>query len=160
MVVIKVIRHSGSGVDYLQNMCNYVTDSRAIARGGFGVNAYDAESAFSQMLAVREHYNQLSTNPLVHIIVSFDGSCDDEAFAIQTAPLIASFFAAEYQVMWCVHRADAYDAHYHIHILLHTVNLLNGKLFHSGPYEINGFGYHVKSITNRPFQIYFDCIKD
>ena len=64
-------------------------------------------------------------------------------------------FLAEYQVYAS---GDAYDSRYHI--LLHTVNLLNGKLFHSGPYEINGFGYHVKNITYRPFQIYYDCIKD
>ena len=91
MVVIKVIRHSGSGLDYLQKMCGYVTNWRAIVYGGFGVNADTPDMAFSQMLAVRQRYNQLSTNPLVHIVVSLDGSCDDEAFAIQAAPLIVSF---------------------------------------------------------------------
>ena len=72
-------------------MCGYVTNWRAIVYGGFGVNADAPDMAFSQMLAVRQRYNQLSTNPLVHIVVSLDGSCDDEAFAIQAAPLIVSF---------------------------------------------------------------------
>lgn len=157
MVVIKVIRHSGSGVDYLKNMCSYLTNERALAYGGYGVNPADPYSAYTQMLTVRQYYGQLSTNPLVHFVVSLDGNCDQIEFATCAAPLIAAYFKDCYQVMWCVHCPDTAVPHYHIHVLLHSVNLMNGKLFHSGPYEINGFGYHVKSITGRPFKVYFEC---
>ena len=34
-MILKVIRHSVSGIDYLQNMVRYVTDYRAISYGGY-----------------------------------------------------------------------------------------------------------------------------
>ena len=159
-VILKVIRHSGSGIDYLQNMVQYVTDYRAISYGGFGVNYTDPNMAFSQMMQVKAYYCQTSTNPLIHFVISLDGPCDNEAFAVQAAPAIASYFRDSYQLLWCVHRADDADAHYHIHILLNSVNVMNGRLFHSGPCEINGFGYHVKNVTGMPFRIVWECKRD
>ena len=47
-MILKVIRHSGSGIEYLQNMVRYVTDYRAIVRGGYGVNYTDPNMAFAQ----------------------------------------------------------------------------------------------------------------
>ena len=55
--------------------------------------------------------------------------------------------ANNYQVMWGVHPSDPDSSHHHMHILLNSVNLMNGTLFHSGPYEVNGFCNHVKTIT-------------
>ena len=155
MVIVKVIRHSDGGLGYLYNMCHYVSDYRAIARGGFGVNWFDPDMAYHQMAVVKKHFIQNSTNPLIHLVVSLDGECDHEAFAVRAAPLIATYFKDQYQLLWCVHCAGEDDAHYHIHILLHSVNLKTGRLFHSGPYEMNGFGYHVKAITGTPFQVVF-----
>ena len=160
MVVVKVIRHSGSGILYLQNMCRYMTDARSIAYGGYGVNPSDPYEAYTQMLTVRKQYGKMSSNPLVHIVVSLDGKCDDKEYAIQAAPKITAYFKENYQLMWCVHCADESFKHHHIHILLHSVNVMNGKLFHSGPYEINGFAYHLKKITGRPFKVYYECIND
>ncbi len=156
MVIVKVIRHSDSGIDYLRNMVNYVTDYRAIAMGGSGVDYTDPQIAFKQMLLVKSHYNQISMNPLIHFVISLDGTCDNEYFARQAAPAIAAYFKDKFQLLWCVHHKDEEDAHYHIHILLHSVNVMNGKLFHSGPYEINGFCYHVKAITGMPFHVVFE----
>lgn len=50
-----------------------------------------------------------------------------------------------------VHTADPDSSHYPI--LLHSVNLQNGKLYHSGPYERNAFGYHVKAVTGIGFRL-------
>lgn len=156
MVIIKVIRHSDGGCDYLYNMCHYVTDSRAIARGGFGVDPSNPEVVYQQMTAVKKHFNQTSTNPLIHLVISLDGKCDSKAFAVQAAPMIAAYFHKKYQLLWCVHRADETDAHYHIHIMLNSVNLENELLFHSGRYEIYKFAYHVRAITGLPFRVVFN----
>ena len=156
-VIVKVIRHSGSGIDYLQNMVRYVTDARAIAYGGYGVNYTDPNMAFAQMMSVKQHYCQTSMNPLIHFVISLDGYTDNEAFAVQAAPQIAAYFKENYQILWCVHRADDVDAHYHMHILLNSVNVMNGRLFHSGPYEVNSFAYHIHDITGLPFQVVWDC---
>ena len=155
MVIVKVIRHSDGGLGYLYNMCHYVTDYRAVARGGFGVDPFNPETTYQQMAAVKQYYGQTSTNPLIHLVVSLEGKCNTVEFAVQTAPLIAAYFKKHYQLLWCVHCADHDDAHYHIHILLNSVNLMNGRLFHSGRYEIYQFAYHVRTLTGLPFQVVF-----
>ncbi|MEE3403252.1 MAG: relaxase/mobilization nuclease domain-containing protein [Acutalibacteraceae bacterium] len=150
--IVKFIRHSDAGMPYLWNMCFYGRE-REISRGGFGLNPYDPETAYSQMEAVKRYFNQTSTNPLIHIVVSFDGWTDNAEFAMKNAPAIAAFFKDHYQLIWMVHPADPDSSHFHMHILLHSVNLQNGKLFHSGPYEMNAFCYHVKSITGMGFRL-------
>ncbi len=155
-VLIKVIRHSDGGLQYLQNLCGYMRDGREIAYGGYGLNPYDAGAAYAQMEAVKRYYGQTSTNPLVHFVVSFDGVTDNMDFAMRAAPMIASYFMQNYQVMWSVHPSDPDSSHFHQHILLHSVNLQNGRLFHSGPYEVNGFCYHVKAITGMPYRVVYD----
>ena len=156
MVIVKVIRHSDGGEEYLRNMVHYITDGRAIVRGGYGVDISNPDQAYAQMMAVKQYYHQTSMNPLIHIVVSLDGFCDNEQFAAYAAPLIAGYFREQYQLLWCVHHKDEENSHYHIHILLHSVNVMNGKLFHSGPYEINGICYHVKAITGIPFHVVFE----
>ena len=158
-VIVKVIRHKNADLSYLWNACRYGRD-REIARGAYGVHPQDPESEYAQMVAARKYYNQTSTNPLIHLVVSFDGMTDNAIFAIKAAPKIAAYFKSSYQVLWSVHPADPESSHFHVHIMLNTVNLRNGKLFHSGPYEINGFAYHVKWITGMSYQICFECKED
>lgn len=160
MVIIKVIRHSGEVSEYLQSMIGYVTDSRALVSGGYGLNPYNPAMAYAQMVAVKQYYNQTSMNPLIHLVVSLDGVSNNAEIAVMMAPWIASYFQSNYQLMWCLHAPDELSAHhYHIHILLNPVNVQNGHLFHSGPYEMNAFGFHVKSITGDSFQVRYECIK-
>lgn len=155
-ILIKVIRHSDGGMQYLRNMCNYICDGREIAGGGYGLNPYDPGAAYLQMAAARSFYDQEDSNPLVHFVISFDGKTDSAEFAAKAAPQIAAYFRDWYQVLWCIHPADQGSSHYHMHLLLHSVNLLNGKLYHSGPYEVNGFCYHVKSITGMPYRLVYE----
>ena len=160
-ILIKVIRDSDGGLKYLRNMCNYIWDGREqeCGYGGYGLNPYDAGAAYSQMEQVKRYYGQTSTNPLVHFVVSFDGATDNAAYASQAAPLIAGYFKDNYQVMWGVHPSDPDSSHHHMHILLNSVNLMNGTLFHSGPYEVNGFCNHVKTITGMPYRVVYDSKK-
>ena len=145
-IIVKVIRHSNPGLPYLRNMCYYGRD-REIARGGYGVNPFDPECAYQQMVAVRHFYSQTSTNPLIHFVVSLDGETDTAQYAVSHAAEIAGYFKDSYQLLWSVHPADPDSSHHHIHIVLHSVNLQTGKLFHSGAYEVRGFAYYVKAIT-------------
>ncbi|MDD6058852.1 MAG: hypothetical protein PUB97_00510 [Ruminococcus sp.] len=81
MAKIDVIRNTFGGVNYLQNAVNYVTDERALYGGGYGVNPYDSNTAYNQMMLTRQYFGKVSGNPLVHIVIAYDGSVRD----IQTA---------------------------------------------------------------------------
>ena len=100
-VIVKVIRHTNPGLLYLWNLCNYGRDHE-IARGGYGLNPYVQDAAYSQMVALRRYYNQLSTNPAAHIVVSFDEETNNEEFAVNNAPAIAAYFQDSYQLIWAV----------------------------------------------------------
>ena len=154
-VIVKVIRHTNPGLPYLWNLCNYGRDHE-IARGGYGLNPYVQDAAYSQMVALRRYYNQLSTNPAAHIVVSFDEWTDNEAFAINNAPAIAAYFKNSYQLIWSVHPADVDSSHYHVHIMLNSVNLKNGSLFHSGPAEMHAFAAYVMQFTGQPYKLVFE----
>ena len=146
-IIVKIKRQSDGGIGYLHNMCHYVRDHRAIAKGGYGLNIEDPEIAFSQMVWIRKYYGQVSTNPLIQIVVSFDEGTDNIQSAILLAPKIASYFNSEFVYLWCIHHADKDSAHYHMHILLHSVNLRNGNLYHSSRYNMTGLCYHIEKLT-------------
>ncbi len=148
MVLVKVIRDSDGGLVYLRRMCAYVRDGRALAYGGYGVNTHDPDIAYLQMETVRRYYHQTSTNPLIHFIISFDGETDTEAFVKRAAPLIVAYFRGLYQLLWCIHHTDKASAHYHMHLLLHALNLENGKLYHSGYHEVTAFCRHIQRVAN------------
>lgn len=154
-VIVKVIRHTNPGLPYLWNLCNYGRDHE-IARGGYGLNPYVQNAAYSQMVALRRYYNQLSTNPAAHIVVSFDEWTDNEAFAVNNAPAIAAYFKNSYQLIWSVHPADVDSSHYHVHIMLNSVNVKNGSLFHSGPAEMHAFATYVMQFTSQPYKLVFE----
>ena len=154
-VIVKVIRHSDGGSAYLRNMCWYVRDERKLAYGGYGVNISDFQTAYEQMECLRRYYSQVSTNPLVHIIISFDEETDNIQFAVANAHKIASYFMKEYIYLWCIHKKDEECSHIHMHLLLNSVNLKNGKLFHSGIYEMNEFCYHIQKITHMEWKLVF-----
>ena len=160
MVIVKLIRDTDGGIAYLRNTVRYVANARkAIAFGGFGVDDTDPEFAFRQMCIVKKRYHQTSMNPLLHFVVSFDGACNNERFAVQAAPYIAEYFADEYQLMWCVHCKDKKDAHYHMHILLNSVNVVNGKLIRSARQDVHCFAIHVKRITGMLYRVVFEPVK-
>ncbi|MEE3404923.1 MAG: relaxase/mobilization nuclease domain-containing protein [Acutalibacteraceae bacterium] len=154
-VIVKVIRHSNPGLSYLWSLCGYGRDHE-IMRGGFGVNPYDRKVAYAEMLAPRMYFNQLSTNPAAHIVVSFDGRTDNAAFALNNAPAIAAYFKNSYQLIWAVHPPDVDSSHYHMHIMMNSVNVNNGSLFHSGPPEMHAFAAHVMQFTGQPYKLVFE----
>ena len=158
-IIVKVIRHTNPGLPYLRNLCTYGRDHE-IARDGLGVNPDIQDVAYAQMVALRRYYNQLSTNPAAHIVVSFDGWTDNAEFALQYAPTIAAYFQNSYQLIWSVHPADQDSSHYHMHIMLNSVNIQNGKLFHSGPAEMHAFAAYVMQFTGQPYKLVFEQRKN
>lgn len=154
-IIVKAIRHANAGLPYLRNMCYYGRD-REIARGGFGVNSQNPEAEYTQMVAVRQYFNQTSTNPLVHMVISLDGTTDNADYAVSHAAEIAGYFKDSYQLAWSVHPPEEHSSHHHIHIVLNSVNVQNGNLFHSGPAEMHAFAAHVKEITGMDYQLEFE----
>ena len=151
MVYVKLIRQSDAGADYLRNAVSYLENrERAICSGGYGVDPYNLNATFSQMMAVKSCFYKTSGNQLIHLIVSFDESVTDIFQAAEYCRTAASYFASQFQVLWCLHQKDRGCSHFHAHIVVNSVSYINGKMFHSGPMEMNAFASFVGSVTGRP----------
>ncbi len=148
MVTIKLIRNTNGGLDYLFRACRYVDNSeRAIYVNGFGVNPYNLNDVYDQMLGVKRYFGKTSGNPLVHIVVSFDESVREPWRAVELGLAIAGYFTSNYQVLWCVHHKIHGDSHFHIHYVLNSVSYVDGRMFHCGIPELSAFQAFVRSVT-------------
>ena len=106
MAKINIIRNTYGGLEYLLNALAYVSDGRALYRGGLGVNPYDYKKSYIQMLIVRKWFNKLSGNPLVHIVIAYNDQVKDIAVAAMYGQKCAMYFADKYQVLYCTHLKD------------------------------------------------------
>ena len=77
MAKIDIIRNTYGGLDYLNNALDYVSDCRALYNGGYGVNPYDTEMAYNQMMYTRQYFGKVSGNPLVHIVIAYNNQVKD-----------------------------------------------------------------------------------
>ena len=157
MVSIILIRNTDGGLDYLIKSCRYVfNEERAIIRGGFYVDYFDLDAAFSQMLDVKRYFGKTSGNPLIHIIVSFDECAKDLIQAEALSRRIAAFYSGRYQVLWCMHHKPHGGSNYHVHIILNSVSYVDGKMFHSGMMERQAFQLFVHNVTGSKTTFRFD----
>ena len=65
MAKVIMIRNTFGGCKYLQKALKYIRDERAIAGGAFGVDTYDPEVAFYQMMCTKRFFNKTGGNPLI-----------------------------------------------------------------------------------------------
>ena len=93
MAVIKVIRNTYGGVEYIRNTCSYIMRSPYIKKNSaFGVCAFDPKRAAEQMVDVRKFFHKESGNPLFHVIIAFDDEMKN-AFWFCNIPKAAPLFS-------------------------------------------------------------------
>lgn len=150
MVVMDVIRDTSGGLKYLRNACEYLeNEEKSIYTGGYGVNPYDLNKTYRQMVSVRQYYEKTSGNPLIHFIISFDEAVQTEADAILFTRNLASFFSSRYQVLYCVHYKPHGCSLYHAHIVINAVSFVDGLMYNSNVDEITRYANHVAETLSR-----------
>ncbi len=156
MARISVIRNTYGGPQYLQNALNYVTDSRTMFVRGYGVNPYDPNMAYDQMMAVRQYFEKTSGNPLVHIVVAYNNSVTDIRTAARFGQQIVQLFARLFQLLYCTHEKDFQCGQFHTHIIINAVSYINGQMIRTGPKEMSEFCDYVTQVTGQKSWFYFD----
>lgn len=147
MVVIKVKRDTCGGEKYLKNAVNYVGDGRAVEVRGYGVDPYNAKNTYDQMMTVKKYFGKTGDNPLMHFVISYDNTVTDRETASIMTEQIAKDFADEYQLLTGIHEENQGGSFYHAHIIMNSVNLNDGKLYHSGITELKQLAMHVHEVT-------------
>ncbi len=156
MAKIDVIRNTYGGLEYLQRALNYATDTRAMYGNGFGVNPYDSNMAYTQMMAVRQYFGKVSGNPLVHIVVAYNDSVRDINTAAKFGQQCAQFFSSRFQLLYCTHEKDVYCGHFHTHIIINAVSYINGQMIQTGYAEMKAYCNYVTKVTGQKSWFYFD----
>ena len=92
MVIMDVIRDTRGGLKYLWNACRYLeNDEKSVYTGGYGVNPYNLNTTYRQIVSVRQYYEKTSGNPLMHFMISFDETVQTEETAILLTQNLAAF---------------------------------------------------------------------
>lgn len=156
MAKIDVIRNTYGGLEYLHNALNYVSGNRALFVGGYGVNPYDSNMAYDQMMRTRQYFGKISGNPLVHIVIAYDDSVKDINTAARFGQQCAEYFASKFQVLYCTHEKDFQCGNFHTHIIINSVSYINGQMIQTGFNEMNAYCNYVTQITGQKTQFYFE----
>ena len=115
---------------------------------GYGVCDLNPDYTYKQMMAVKKYFNKTGDNPVMHFVVSFDikNVCDKKT-ACKYTELIALFFRIGYQVIVALHKEYQRGSLYHAHFVVNTVNIHDGRLYHSGTKELYELARYINSVT-------------
>lgn len=156
MAKIDIIRNTYGGLNYLHKALEYVADYRALFTGGYGVNPYDTEMAYNQMLYTRQYFGKVSGNPLVHIVIAYNNQVKDLGTAAYFGQQCAQYFAPRFQVLYCNHMRDEHCCQFHTHIIINAVSYVNGQMITTGYDEMYDYCKYVEQVTGQKCWFYFD----
>lgn len=103
------------------------------------------EVLWAQMNYIKRYYGKTDGNLLEHYVLSFDTEGverDMTESEIQRCANVLSIIFKDYQPIWAIHFKET---HYHIHLVINTVNSETGLRYHKGPMEFNEL---LKRIAN------------
>ena len=157
MAVIKLIRNTYGGIEYIYNLCAYIHNSQYMKKcSGIGVCASDHKKAAAEMILVRRFFHKESGNPLIHIIIAFDDTVKDEELAWSYIKTIASYFTLTHQIYFGMHGKDKDCPHLHGHLIVNSVSFVNGKMLNTDE-EMPAFKHIVEeTIGQKCKMVYAD----
>lgn len=156
MDILKTIRHTDGGDKYLGNAINYIFNDRALEVNGYGVDNSDRNYAYNQMYKVKEYYGKTGDNPIMHFVISYGNEhVNNLETASDYTKQIAENLKDDYQLLTAIHCEDQGSSMYHAHIVMNSVNLNTGKLYHSGITELKQLAMQIHDITGTYCKINF-----
>lgn len=156
MAKIDIIKNTYGGLEYLNNALAYVSDGRALYKGGYGVNPYDYEDAYNQFVYTRQYFCKVSGNPLVHIVIAYNNQVKDLYTAAQYGNKCVQFFTPRFQLLYCTHEKDTTCGSFHTHIIINSVSYINGQMINTSFEEMKAFCDYVSQVTGQKCWFYFD----
>ena len=135
MAIFKQVNEKYKTQEAAINLLNY------IRRGAYGWGNYpgfipgDGEIFWAQMNYYKNYFGKTGGNLLEHYVLSFDTFCyekDVPLGIIKTCAYILAGLFIEFQPVWGIH---LHDTHYHIHLVINTVSVIDGKKYHKSPSE-------------------------
>lgn len=95
----------------------------------------------------------MSTDISVNANICFCNKVQDAETACRYTEQIAAPFKGQYQMLTAVHKEDQSGSKFHGQIIMKTVNLNDGKLYHSGRAELRTDCYARSRCNGQLLQI-------
>lgn len=150
----KRITNNGDGKGYFRNCVGYGYKEKLepgealIQTKGYGVCDTNPNYTYEQMKQVKKYYGKTGDNPVMHFVVSYDKkTVADADTACAYTEQIAGVFNGQYQMITAVHKEDQGNSLYHAHIVMNSVDMNTGKLYHSGRRELTALAMKVHDVT-------------
>lgn len=97
----------------------------------------DTEVIWAQMNYYKQYYGKTEGEQVKHFVLSFQSQKYESDITLSKLQRFANILAGlfrEYQPVWAIH---LHKTHTHLHLVINTVNVINGKRFHMSPGEFN-----------------------
>ncbi|SEH87641.1 Relaxase/Mobilisation nuclease domain-containing protein [Ruminococcus flavefaciens] len=150
----KRVTNNGDGAGYFKHCINYVYQDKPepgeslVQTRGYGVCDTNPRYTYQQMYALKQYYGRTGDNPVMHFVVSFDrNKVFDAITACNLTEMIANHLRARYQVITAVHMEDQGGSLFHAHLIVNSVDIYTGRLYHSGPYELQQLAMFIHNLT-------------
>lgn len=154
IITQKRITDNGDGRGYFRNVINYAYKDKPepgealVQIKGYGVCDTNPDYTYEQMNQVKKYFGKTGDNPVMHFVVSYDKrTVNDPDTACEYTEQIAKLFNGQYQMITAVHQEDQGNSLYHAHIVMNSVDMNTGKLYHSGRKELSALAMKVHDVT-------------
>ena len=141
MAIIKMVKNKSKTAQGLKAVLKYITNEAKTE--GVYVTAQNCmtESAFAEMMTVKNEFHQNTGRQYIHIIQSFD--VDDE-ITPEIANKIGQKLISDYPQFQAVVATHTNKKHIHNHIVLNTVNMSNGRKWQQSKKDLE----HLKELSD------------
>ena len=155
MGILKVIRNTNDGLEYMYNALNYVLYGHTDYDKRYSLNT-DINNAYEQFLLVKRYFGKASGNPVFHFVVVYNAKNtwgDNFERAEYFSRSIAMYFSDRYQIVYGIHKKPCSKKYggcasiYHTHFVMNSVSYIDGKMFSGNRSEMYDFLEYIKKVT-------------
>lgn len=148
MAYIKVVErsqpHKYRDNSTYHDLIHYCCDPTKAAAVGL-INLQSIDTASAEMEFVAQKFKKEFGKKISHTIIEFNKQeVPSVSIAERIASACAQYYAASYQVFYCVHM----EPNPHIHMIINRVSFVDGKKYPDKFADREGFWRHVRYILN------------
>lgn len=143
MAIIKMVKNKSKTAQGLKAVLKYITNE--VKTEGVYVTAHNcmSESAFAEMMTIKNEFHQNTGRQYIHIIQSFD--INDE-ITPEIANEIGRKLISGYPQFQAVVATHTNKKHIHNHIVLNTVNIENGRKWQQNKKDLEQLKEHSDNL--------------
>lgn len=149
MAVFKIVNKPYLDPEDIYREIRYIYNpEKCIYKNSINLISADPYIIMNQFLYVKSFYGKQGGKQLEHFVLSLDTECEERDVEIRVLIILASFLLSEfqdYQMTCAIHNSSK---NLHVHFIMNSVNMKNGKHFRLTRQEFNNFMYNIGELLS------------